>query len=364
MKVRVFNRKEEMRERLLEILFTFTGTKKQGFKYYSSLTDLVNIIHAYTKIGTVHVIRDFIKEFLEEGILEYKDEHFEIKEWQDCNPFTIKRLPDYLLLTHKLEDKSLRVNYYDYRVMLYIDFHFRHKICPLFEECKKEAGVRGSSLWASEIEYSSCASIAKNTGLSLCMVRHILHKLRFYFGDRFYYKPDEIERMKREHHWSRTNTINLPPRREWKKIFEDKVKSICGDDIVLNLPKFVYYEQWAPYSKLHKRELKNNTPKYLQTRFITFLKMKDHNNSQIKKMEEGVEKWKNQKESWESYKLTIINELENMRLDGIICEMVENRIVTKLHSIRDISKMDKLLDLVVKHCDDMNRLIPALISFN
>jgi hypothetical protein len=142
------------------------------------------------------------------------------------------------------------------------------------------------------------------------------------------------------------------------------VKSICGDDIVLNLPKFVYYEQWAPYSKLHKRELKNNTPKYLQTRFITFLKMKDHNDSQIKKMEEGVEKWKNQKESWESYKLTIINELENMRLDGIICEMVENRIVTKLHSIRDISKMDKLLDLVVKHCDDMNRLIPALISFN
>ena len=92
--------------------------------------------------------------------------------------------------------------------------------------------------------------------------------------------------------------------------------------------------------------------------------MKDHNDSQIKKMEEGVEKWKNQKESWESYKLTIINELENMRLDGIICEMVENRIVTKLHSIRDISKMDKLLDLVVKHCDDMNRLIPALISFN
>lgn len=353
--------KKNLKENILEMFFTFAGTKKQGFKYYSSLTDFVSAIHKYTRIAAPGNIREAIKDLLNEGVIRYENEHFEMTEWRNIDPFTIQRLPDYFLLTNKLKDQSQRLSYDDYKVMLYIDFHFRHRICPMFEECRKAANLQGKTLWASEIEYSSSESIGRATGYSKEKIRRILRNLRFYFGEKFYYKPDEFERNQREHHWSRTNTINLPPRKEWKRIIEGKLDEIL-DDKELDLPRFVYYDQWSQWKKIHDKEEKNGLPKYMQLRLSSFLAMKEHNKSQNEKLQEGLEEWKDQKESWELYKTKIINELETMRLDGLICEMIENRIITKLHSTRDISKMDKLLDLVVENCDDIKKLIDSLNS--
>lgn len=248
--------------------------------FFNSENHLISLLHEYIGLSFKRT-REIYFDLKKEGMISFENQQVKCNDDYDWGKgFT----PNYILATLKIQDKSYWLRDREYEIICFLSDK-RNKLHYVFENTQiKEA---------DEILYLCADSIASELGYSANQVRLSLKKINNFFKD-FWVKATQEERLKRIHRSSRSKTINLPNRKEWKRIIEDKVLEMTqldrGD---LILPVLIDPSKKKHFDKIIKKEsTKKNKKHRIYLTLVSFGESLTHNKKQSIKLKEGKEKFK------------------------------------------------------------------------
>lgn len=326
------------------IVANLAGWKKRDYSYFNSENHLFEVIKAYTGWG-IKKIKPLYDKLIRSNYMIFIDQQLLPCDWYDTNPFFIKN-PEYILLTHTIKDRSLWLDYNDYQILVWINNrkNFIHK-CLVEERKKKPLGFKESYYFASK-------TIAEELSLTIDQVRYSLKKLRNYFKD-FQVKAERRERCSRKYKNSRSYTINLPPRCEWKNIIRNKVKELTNDESYrIIFPTIINNAKRLNLIRINEQRRKE---KLNPMTLVAFSNMLGKNELQLELLDEGKKKWEEQREHWQILKDQLILRVEDLLEENKISIVGASKFELEINNLAyngNIKELEKLIN-----CKDLTPLI-------
>lgn len=201
-----------------EILNIFKKTETDEL-LFNSKNQLIELLSKDTNWSKGKV-KNNLDSLIKEGYIIFENN---ILKKGKYIPFTPRPVtPDYILQTKEIQDKGPQLNEKSWWILDFL-YTKAYNIHTVFET--------NDDLDFEESLYVSTETIGKEVGLSQGQVVREMHKLSYYLGENFWRKPTEEEKKSRKYKNSLSYTINLPKRKELKKIILSVLKKITGKDL-------------------------------------------------------------------------------------------------------------------------------------
>ena len=346
--------KENLHTTIDSQVYRYLRDENSKAYHYNSITDFATVIYKNTRTCDSYTIHKHIKGMIDEGII-YFDENthsFGQLEWIEdtFDDYDVKRLPTYILDTHQLPEKY-RLDYFDFRLMLYC-LRFNKQVRSFYDEATYKAKQRAKrgivpQLMFECIAYPNSKRIADKLSVNRNKVIMSLRRLRIYFGDKFWYRPTSDEKIWRYHMRTYTNTLNIPPRNEWKSIIERRTKEIA-QELGIELKKMtvdpIDDQTYVRWKALKEKELSSGLPEWRCTKLLAFARnVKEEDRKRREKLLEGNARWDEKRQEFNHYLDFFYQEAEAiLRGDGLDCMFTESQLI-------DIDRLLQKIDPHLRH---------------
>ena len=310
---------------------SFIGSKVEKF-YFNSPNHFIEVASKYIGCSPGKVRKE-----LSQFDYTFEDHQIKFKEYVNCD---IKAVPNYILQTRLMNDRSLYLSEKEYKILLYLD-GLNKGIQKGAEEYKQVH--RGYINWMPFL-YPRIKTIAKGTGYTYEEVKYSLHKLCYYF-ENFYRKMSPNEWANKKYIRAKTKTIELPKRSEWKKIIESVIYQNIGNEMFkFKLPKLITEKEYKTWQKIARNQSANSE---IPITLVRFQENLTNNEIQAERLQKGKEEWEKQRESWEILKNQVVLRIVNLVEEDVLSEMQSARIISEIRNenegfFRDMLRINDL----------------------
>lgn len=211
--------------------------------YFNSKNNFIEILSVYSGYSNIKVMGLF-KELEKQNLIKFENQQVLLKSGV-CSEEAL-HIPSYILSTQKVQDQNYHLRAREWEILLYLN-NKKNLIHFVFESNSNELKDSEAVL------YVCIETIAKHLGYSKDQVRLSIEKISRYF-ENFWERPSEENKKKRFHKESNSGVFNLPERKEWKTIIENKVlkmTSLKKKDLVL--PVIIDKKRLAEIDKKSKK---------------------------------------------------------------------------------------------------------------
>ena len=129
-----------------------------------------------------------------------------------------------------------------------------------------------------------------------------------------------------------TNTLNIPPRNEWKSIIERRTKEIA-QELGIGLKKVtvdpIDDQTYVRWKALKEKELSSGLPEWRCTKLLAFARnVKEEDRKRREKLLEGNARWDEKRQEFNYYLDSFYQEAEAiLRGGGLECIFTESQLI-------------------------------------